>query len=138
LQKGIIDGTVCPLETLKTMRLAEVAGYFTLIPSARGAYPSKAFNWDSWKKLPPDIQKIFEDNGDWHGLKIVEEFIKKDEEGLAFAKEQGVEFIKPLKSEVDKWVEMMNVNSIKVSKELDAKGLPGTKIFNRIHQLINE
>jgi TRAP-type C4-dicarboxylate transport system substrate-binding protein len=138
LQKGMVDGTICPYEALKTMRLAEVAKFLTLIPSARGAYPSKAFNLDSWNKLPPDIQKIFEDNGDWHGLQIAEEFMKEDEEGLAFAKEQGVEFITPPQAEVDRWVEMMNAGAIKTAKALDAKGLPGSKIFNRVQQLIKE
>lgn len=138
LQKGILDGAFCAYETLKTMRLAEVGKYFNLFPATRGAYPSKAFNLDSWKKLPPDIQKIFEDNGSWHGLTLIEGFLKDDEEGLAFAKEQRVEIIEPPKVERDQWVEIMNESALATAKDLDSKGLPGTKMYNRIQQLIKE
>ena len=48
-------------------------------------------NLDSWKKLPPDVQKVFESNTDWLALDTLKESRKPEDEGLELAKKAGVQ-----------------------------------------------
>src|SRR4030066_1194057 len=60
VQKKVIDGLMIPMETLRAFRLAEVTKYVTE-SWATGQVDVfyLLMNKDSWNKLPPDIQKIF-------------------------------------------------------------------------------
>jgi TRAP-type C4-dicarboxylate transport system substrate-binding protein len=62
LSKGVVDGVVGSLETLKGWKYAEVCKYVSL---TMGISPSYVFymvmNKDKWNSLPPDIQKVFND-----------------------------------------------------------------------------
>ncbi|MFA6816583.1 MAG: TRAP transporter substrate-binding protein, partial [Lentisphaeria bacterium] len=67
LRKGVVDCTLCPIETLKGWRQGEVIQYVTRIPAI--GYTTTMFvamNPKSWQKLPPDLQKIIREvNREW-------------------------------------------------------------------------
>jgi len=56
MQKGVIDGMAAPWEAMLSFRLYEVAKYWTLVP-LHTVYFTNAMNWDTWNKLPADVQK---------------------------------------------------------------------------------
>jgi len=62
LSKGVVDGVVGSLETLKGWKYAEVCKFVSL---TMGISPSYVFymvmNKDKWNSLPADIQKVFND-----------------------------------------------------------------------------
>ena len=129
LQKGILDGTVAPYETLIGFKFAEVVKYYTKVPMPRSAYGSRAMNLDSWNALPADIQQIMTDNAIFWAEQM-DAFAKaQDDEGLAFGREQGVEFIEPdealLAAVRDAQAKIWSARAI----ELDDKGLQGTAIM---------
>ena len=136
LQKGIIKGVWSRYETLKSMKFAEVVKYYNKLPTSRGVYPSRAMNWDSWNRLPRDIQKIIEESGDWWGSRIIEEAAKDDEEGIAYGKGNGVQFIEIPESELNKWMDILEEHAVSEAKRLDAMGLPGTKIYEMARPLV--
>jgi TRAP-type C4-dicarboxylate transport system substrate-binding protein len=81
LQKGIIQGVIFAQGDYKSLKLSEIIKYETEnFIQDRGAYGSRAMNWDSWKRLPPDIQKVFEANIEYWSLEILNESKKPDEE----------------------------------------------------------
>jgi len=129
LQKGIAEGVTSNYETLKTMRHADIAKYYTMLVSPRGAYPSRAMNWNTWNKLPKDIQKIISDSSQWWSLKIIEENKKDAEEGYQYAVEKGVEFIEVPKEDQEKWTALLIKHARLEAERLDEKGLPGSKMF---------
>lgn len=62
LQKGVVDATLCPIETLKGWKQGEVISSIT--DATAVGYTTAMFvtmNSKKWGSLPPDIQKVFTD-----------------------------------------------------------------------------
>jgi TRAP-type transport system periplasmic protein len=138
IQKGILDGLMGSLEGLKSFRFAETAKYYTYIGYYRTHNGSRAMNRDAWFKLPPDIQKIFNDNISFWGLETDNRFEDTHKAGYEFGKQQKVEFIKLPKEELDKFYGAFKEAAATKAKELDAKGLPGTKIYQEAQALVKK
>ncbi len=139
LQKGVVDGTFCPIETLKGWKQGEVIESITDTKDI--GYTTSMFvamNEDSWNALPEDLQQVLLDvSAEWvdkHG----EAWNQADEEGLAFVQELGREII-PLSSEESaRW-------QAKVAPIVEAylastaeKGLPGKEFLSDIQAKIEE
>jgi len=139
LQKGTIDGATVPLETLKSFSFGEVVNYVTELNMATGPTPHRAMNLKTWNSLPKDIQKVFEDNVEWYGKKIEEELFKADQDGVAFARENGVEFIKLPEEELVKFYTVVDNLILEQMKTLSEKtGKPCSEIFAEIGRLWKE
>ncbi|MBO7741168.1 MAG: TRAP transporter substrate-binding protein, partial [Victivallales bacterium] len=70
LRKGVVDATLCPVETLKGWRQGEVISDVVKIPSA--GYTTAMFvvmNRGSWSRLPADLRQIL--------LEVSDEWIPK-------------------------------------------------------------
>ena len=62
-EKWDADGVFTSVEAYKSMKLAGVVKYEAQnFFVTRGPNGVRAMIWDSWNKLPPDIQKVFEAN----------------------------------------------------------------------------
>ena len=88
LQKGVVDATFCPVETLKGWKQAEVIHYLT--DSRCVGYTTAFFvamNKERWAALPEDVQKVIEDvSAEWvakHG----QAWNDADAEGMAYVNE---------------------------------------------------
>jgi len=139
LQKGIIQAVIFSRGDYKALKLADVVKYETEnFLQDRGAYASRGMNLDAWKKLPPDIQKVFEANKDFWSLETYREAIKPDDEGLALAKKAGVQFVQMDKAGIQKYEDTFEAENLIEAKALDAKGLPGTKIYQEIRRLVKQ
>jgi TRAP-type C4-dicarboxylate transport system substrate-binding protein len=65
LEKGVIDGVALPSEILVSRRLGEVTKYVTDIDLGHDAF-FVVVNENSWKGLPDDVKKVFEElSGEW-------------------------------------------------------------------------
>jgi TRAP-type C4-dicarboxylate transport system substrate-binding protein len=139
LQKGIIKGVFAPHETYKSMKFAEVIKYETVnFTVPRGPYVSRAMNLDSWKKLPPDIQKIIEASKDWWFQENAKELDKQEEAGEELAKKAGVQFVQMDPADVAKFDDAYEKDNIKAAQELDKKGFPATKFYNEARRLVKQ
>jgi TRAP-type C4-dicarboxylate transport system substrate-binding protein len=138
LQKGIIDGVLAPYEVFKSLRLGEVADYVTVLNSTQAPYAERGMNWDTWNSLPPDIQKVFDDNSDFFASAISNAFNALNEGGIAIAKEQGVVFIEPAPEDIDRFNKYMEGVCLKSAAELDAMGYHGTEMYNDTRRLAEE
>ena len=136
LQKGILDGLITPVETLETLKFAEVAKYVTMINFYRTHSGMRMMNLDKWNSLPPDIRKIFENNIEWYGQESEAEVARTNQHAMDAGKKLGVEFIPFSKEEIDKLYAPIKPMALKEAQGLDAKGMPGTKILNEAQRLI--
>jgi TRAP-type C4-dicarboxylate transport system substrate-binding protein len=60
VSKGVVDGTLVGIETLKSFKMAEVCKYTAFAWQVGNMYTFYlAMNIGKWNSLPPDIQKIF-------------------------------------------------------------------------------
>ncbi|MFC1535375.1 TRAP transporter substrate-binding protein DctP, partial [Thermodesulfobacteriota bacterium] len=138
LQKGTIDGLFSTYETLKTFKFAEVVKYviiMDILPAPSGHW---GYSLKSWNKLPKDIQKVFEDNIEWLGLKVEELVYGAEDAGSKLAKEHGVEFINLPPEELGKIHAVIERTILGQMAKLDAKGLPGTEVYREIRSLIKK
>ena len=138
LQKNTIDAAVAPFETMKTFRFAEVVKYALEVNLASAPAGHWGFSLKSWNKLPKDIQKVFEDNIEWFGLKVEELVFPGEELAIKLAKEHGVEFIKLPPAELEKVYAEADKVILEQMADLDKKGLDGTAVYKDIRRLIKE
>lgn len=89
-------------------------------------------NWDSWKKLSPDLQKIIDSSLEWGRSESIKAFDEADASAVAYAKSQGMEIIKLPPDEEAAWFAKVEASYKKHAAALDAKGYPATKVFEFI------
>jgi TRAP-type C4-dicarboxylate transport system substrate-binding protein len=93
LQKGVVEATFCPIETLKGWKQGEVIQY--VVDCSAIGYTTAMFvvmNQEKWAKLPPDLQKVF--------TEVSQEWIAKQGAAWDEADRQGRTFVAELKREI--------------------------------------
>jgi len=137
LQKGVVDGTFCPIETLKGWRQGECVKYVLEVPEV--GYTTAMFvamNRKKWDSLPPDLQQILLDtSAEWlpkHG----KAWCDADDEGRAFAAEKGVEFLRLPPDEAARWAEKVAPLLDAYVARCEAKGLPGRAFLTDAQEAI--
>lgn len=137
LQKGVVEGTFCPIEVLKGWKQGEVIEY--VIETAATGYTTAMFvvmNKQKYEALPPDIQKVFEEVGaewvDVHG-KVWDD---ADVAGRKFVEQLGRKIHKLPPDEEKKWVAAVQPIIDDYIKKMEKKGLPGEKAVNLIRELL--
>ncbi len=139
LQKGVVEGTFCPIETLKGWKQGEVIEYVTDTKAI--GYTTAMFvamNQKSWDALPADLQKIIADVSaefvDKHGLA----WNQADAEGLEFVKGLGREIISLPALESDRWKAALEPIVEKYLAQTAEKGLPGADFLKDVQTMIAE
>jgi len=126
LKRGLADGTLLPIETLKGWKFGEVCKYTYI--NHGNAYANGFFfamNKARWDSLPKDIQQIID--------KLNEEWFEKqarmwswvDEGGLEFAEKTGQKIVYANPEEEAKMREKMNPLLDAYVQRMKDKGLPG-------------
>ncbi|MFA7171880.1 MAG: TRAP transporter substrate-binding protein [Kiritimatiellia bacterium] len=93
LQKGVVDATMCPIETLKGWKQAEVINCVT--ESQCVGYTTAFFvtmNKETWAKLSTDIQQII--------LDVNREWVVKHGQAWSAADSEGRAYVKSLDKEI--------------------------------------
>lgn len=126
LQKGVVEATLCPIETLKGWKQGEVINYVTKTPAI--GYTTAMFvtmNLQKWNSLPPEIKKIFEDVSleyiDKHG----KAWNDADNDAVKMIEEMGKETIVLTEEETQKWQEKVRPILDLYADNAEAHGLPG-------------
>ncbi len=133
LSKGVVEGTLCPIETLKGWKQGEVIQY--VVDSSAVGYTTAMFvvmNKDKWAALPPDLQKVFNEVSaeyvTWHGRAWDE----ADKAGRAFVTDLKKEFVTLPEAEQLRWktaVKPILEDYVKKSQE---KNLPGAALLQDV------
>ncbi len=138
LQKGVVDGTLLGTSAIRTFKLHAVLngltiGHFFVNAQALG------INNKSWERIPASDQKIIMDLSGLRLAKIIG--IKFDSEGQVGyndAKSAGVEIVEMPPAEMAKWKEAVGGIHQKWIADMNAKGLPGQKIYNKTKELLKK
>lgn len=126
LQKGVVEGLVSPIETLKGWKYAEVVKYTT---RDLGASYSVGFfvamNRAKWDALPQAAQAAIEAvNAEWVD-KVGKAWDDFDKAGAEFALSKGVKIIELPKAEDARWAEKVKPMLGDYVAATKGKGLPG-------------
>jgi len=137
-QRGIIEGNILSLPSVKGYRLNELEKYHTL-GARMGGFPwPYLVNEKKWQKIPGDIQKALlaaakdyntylSEHWDQESLKLAEEFEK---EGMTFYRITSTDRARwdaPLKGIDEIWIQ-----------DMEKKGLPGKKVFMEFKKICQE
>ncbi len=139
LQKGVVDATFCPIETLKGWKQGEVINYVT--DTSVIGYTTAMFvvmNKAAWEKLPPAIQHIFTTVSQEWVVRHGEAWDKADEEGKQFILELDKEIIELPEEEKSKWKEAVQPILDSYAESTEEKGLPGQKFLDDIKALLEK
>ncbi len=139
LSKGIVDGTIGPIEVLKGWKQAEVVksttdcfdvGYTTVF--------FVVMNLKKWNALAPDARKILDDaSREWidvHG----KAWDEADKEGRAFTKSLGNQVITLPAQESARWKKAVRPTIEEFVKNAEQKGVPGRKSVKEAEALIDK
>jgi TRAP-type C4-dicarboxylate transport system substrate-binding protein len=126
LQKGVVDGLVTPIESLKGWKFAEVVHNTTLnYGSAYTLTFFVAMNKKKWNSLAKEVQEaISQVNQEWIEKtgKAWDDF---DKAGTEFTMEKGNRIIKLSKEEDARWAKQVQPVLAEYVESMKAKGLPG-------------
>ena len=121
VQKKVIDGLMLPMETLRAFRLAEVTKYATECWAIGQVYTFYlVMNKDTWNKLPPNIQKIFNEYPFEEKLATVWNEIDIDGKSLGMV--TGLKFIELPSAEITTWKKAVEPVLDKYVKSMVAAG----------------
>jgi len=121
VQKRVIDGLMIPMETLRAFRLAEVTKYVTECWQIGQVYTFYLImNKDTWNKLPPPLQKVFNEYP--FEEKLAAMWNEVDIDGKQLGIEKGLKFIELPKDEIKKWKDAVEPILDKYVKTMVAAG----------------
>lgn len=130
LQKGVVEATFCPVETLKGWKQGEVISYVT--DTSVIGYTTAMFvamNKQKWESLPKDIQEIFTEVSkkwvDRHGSA----WDLADAEGMLFIQSLSRETIMLDEAEKTRWTEAVKPILDDYVASCKEAGLPGAELL---------
>jgi TRAP-type C4-dicarboxylate transport system substrate-binding protein len=137
LQKGVVEATFCPVETLKGWKQGEVVDY--VVDTRAIGYTTAMFvvmNKKKWETLPEDIRKIF--------LAVNEEWIERqgkawdqsDAEGEEYVKGLGKTFVSLSADQQAALVKAVEPVLADYAAAVEAKGLPGKAFLDDIRGML--
>jgi TRAP-type transport system periplasmic protein len=133
LQKGVVDATLCPIETLKGWKQGEVIDYVT--DSSAIGYTTAMFvvmNQKKFDSLPEDLRKIITDVSNEWVTKHGEAWDQADAEGKAFVTELKKQIIPLPPEEQKRWIAKVQPVLEGYLADTKAKNLPGAALLKDI------
>ena len=137
LQKGVVDATFCPVETLKGWKQGEVIDY--VIDTKAVGYTTSMFvvmNKAKWESLPEDLQSVMTEVSNEWIIRQGEAWDESDRQGEAFVKELGKTFISLSDSENSKLTAAMEPVYKEYVDAAESKGLPGSDFLKDIKAML--
>ena len=139
LQKGVVQGTLAPMETLKGWKQAQVVKYTT--DCSNIGYTTAMFvvmNKKKWDALPKDVQKVFDDvSHEWIAV-AGKAWDDADAEGYKYSAELGNKVIKLSDAEEAKWEAAVKPVAENYVKNMESKALPGKQAVSEVKSLIKK
>ncbi len=138
LQKGVVDATLCPIETLKGWKQGEVIDY--VVNSQAIGYTTSMYvvmNKDKWENLPSDIQNVFTEVSAEYVTRHGKAWDDADAEGRQFVDSLGRETITLADEELARWKEAVRPLLDEYVQSTTEEGLPGDSVLADIRTLID-
>ncbi len=139
LQKGVVDGSIHPVETNKGWNMGEVVDYLTIAyPSAYTTTFFVVMNRDKWQAIDPADQQIIEElNREWAGQHGAA-WDSSDQAGMAFFQEKGGKVIELSEAENKRWAEVVAPVVEQYTARLDEMNVDGRGVVEFIRASLTE
>ena len=139
VQKNVVEGYSISLGGLSNFKMEEVTKYITEANWYAGAFFC-LMNLDKWNSLPPDIQKAIDTVSSKAGSDIWARDQDLDQDRLRkmYVDKYGIELINLSVEESARWRQAAKPIHDKWASDIEAKGLPGKKVFDEFIQLVQK
>jgi TRAP-type C4-dicarboxylate transport system substrate-binding protein len=137
LQKGVVDATFCPVETLKGWKQGEVIEY--VVDTRAIGYTTAMFvvmNKGRWDSLPGDLQAVLTEVSEEWIRRQGEAWDRSDAEGEEFVRGLGKSFIRLSPAEERAFVAAVQPVLADYVAATEARGLPGKAFLDDIQTLL--
>jgi TRAP-type C4-dicarboxylate transport system substrate-binding protein len=136
LQTGVQDGTGISMYLLWEFGWGPIIKYLTMPIHVDEMLVNCSMNWDSWNKLPKDVQDTIDDMEEWI-LDIRDKAIYKNfEESLPKATEEfGIEIITLSPEEQAKFNAAVQPVREAFVADIESQGLPGQELMDKYLEL---
>lgn len=130
IQTGVVDGCMLWPEAAATFKLAEVAPY--MMKADIGTVNSKvvSVNSDTWKKLPPDVQKVLKDVAIDYRDHLAKLAASLGDESIEKYKKAGGKVVVLSQADRSKWAKAIPNIAHEWAQDLDKSGLQGTAMLS--------
>lgn len=138
LQKGVVDATFCPIETLKGWKQGEVINHVT--ETSVIGYTTAMFvvmNKSAWARLSPEAQKVVAEVSEEWVEKHGQAWDQADREGLAYVQELQREIITLDAAQQQRWQTAVQPVLDEYVAATTEKGLPGKQFLDDLRGLIS-
>jgi TRAP-type transport system periplasmic protein len=139
LQKGVVEATFCPLETLKGWKQGEVINSVT--DTSVIGYTTSMFvvmNKNKWDQLSDEQKAVFTDVSEQWVDKHGQAWDEADAEGLEFITELGHQIIELSPAQQQIWKSKVAPILQEYARGAEENGLPGEDFLARLEQLLEE
>jgi TRAP-type C4-dicarboxylate transport system substrate-binding protein len=139
LQKGVVEATFCPVETLKGWKQGEVIDY--VVDTTAIGYTTAMFvvmNKAKWESLAEDIRAVLTEVSEEWILRQGQCWDQSGEEGEPFVRELGKSFIELSADQQRAFAEAMEPVLADYVAATEAKGLPGKTFLHDLQVLVEE
>ncbi len=129
MKTGVYEGWIMFPSAWVNLKLYEVGPYYTLIGFGSITWHGLTINKDTYNSLPPEVQDILREVA--HDYELQTGIVNKQEYDRYIEELRKLITVRELPAEVRKaWAESLKDWPQKVADELNAKGLPATKVLN--------
>jgi TRAP-type transport system periplasmic protein len=142
LESGKLDALVLGVLPAHIFRLADGAAPYCTLTGKKSItmHPMRIYmKWDTWNRLPPDVCKIIDEIGPagpdcWYAVKGGLDSDKHLQEALDYIRLKG-RLIEISPQELERWQRLIQPVSDRVITDIEARGLPARRVFNRMIEL---
>jgi TRAP-type C4-dicarboxylate transport system substrate-binding protein len=137
LSRGVVDGTLFPLEALQGFKIGEVVK--TVIENYGVSYATSMYcimNKDKWNQISPADQKAIEKINDEYVDKFGNQWVTLDKAAVDFAKSKGVTFISVPAAESTATLAKMKPILDEYVKMAKSNGLPGDEALKFVQDFL--
>lgn len=136
LARGVVDGTVGYLYVHFTYKFHDYCKFLTYTPIANTLIFDTWINIDTWKKLPPDIQKIYEETWrEFYPKAVIKHCDEEISTLLKVFKDAGGKLVELTPDQYAKWREATAFLKDDYIKKVEKMGVDGNKIIEEFEKL---
>lgn len=136
LTRGVVDGTVGYLYVHFAYKFHDYCKFLTYTPIANTLIFDTWINLDTWKKLPPDIQKIYEETWrEYYPQAVIKHCDKEISKLLKVFKDSGGNIIELTPDQYAKWKSSAAFLVDEYYKKMSSRGVNGSKIIQEFENL---
>ena len=137
LQKGVVEATLCPIETLEGWRQGEVIASVTEVPAI--GYTTAMFvtiNKKTWAKLPENVRKVITEVSAEYVEKHAQAWDVADDKGRDLVTRLGHTIITLSPEENIEWAEKTRPILDDYVSKTEEKGLPGKRFLEDLQSAL--